>query len=96
MKIKTIKVSGYRQLHDITIDLEDSITIVGGPNNSGKTSLIELFKWVFGKGIKAKIERDDLPILACQQWCSDIFPGIRTAFLAGKKKEERSRYCRCM
>lgn len=87
MKIKTIKVSGYRQLQDITIDLEDSITIVGGPNNSGKTSLVELFKWVFGKGTKTKIERDDLPILSCQQWCRDIFSGTRTAFLSGKEKK---------
>lgn len=85
MKIKTIKVSGYRQLQDITIDLEERITIVGGPNNSGKTSLIELFKWVFGKG--AKIERGDLPILSCQTWCDAIFPELKTAFLSGKEKE---------
>lgn len=87
MKIKTIKVSGYRQLQDITIDLEDRITIVGGPNNSGKTSLIELFKWVFGKGANSKIERDDFPILSCQQWCNNIFPGIKKAFLSGKEKK---------
>lgn len=85
MKIKTIKVSGYRQLQDITIDLEERITIVGGPNNSGKTSLIELFKWVFGKG--AKIERGDLPILSCQTWCDAIFPELKTVFLSGKEKE---------
>lgn len=87
MKIKTIRVSGYRQLQDITIDLEDSITIVGGPNNSGKTSLVELFKWVFGKGKISKIECDDLPILSCQNWCDIIFPNIEPMFLSGKEKD---------
>ena len=44
MKIDRIEVNNFRLLKDIQISLEDMTTVIVGRNNSGKTSLIELFR----------------------------------------------------
>ena len=48
MKIKAVQVKNYRKILDAVINMEDSITVIAGANNSGKTSLVELFNAVFG------------------------------------------------
>ena len=45
--IKTIRVANFRGLKNIEVDLE-STTILTGVNNTGKTSLLDAFKLVFG------------------------------------------------
>lgn len=47
MKIKTIQISGFRKILKATINMEDDITVIAGANNSGKTSIVELFNYVF-------------------------------------------------
>ena len=44
MRIKNIKVRFFRMLADISINLEDDITLIVGRNNTGKTSLLEVIK----------------------------------------------------
>lgn len=44
MRIKNIQVRFFRMLADISIDLEDDITLIVGRNNTGKTSLLEVIK----------------------------------------------------
>ena len=44
MKIKGIAVQNFRLLQDVEICLEDDTTLIVGRNNSGKTSLTELFR----------------------------------------------------
>ena len=44
MKIKGISVQNFRLLQDVNICLEDDTTLIVGRNNSGKTSLTELFR----------------------------------------------------
>ncbi|NUQ82287.1 MAG: ATP-dependent endonuclease [Bacteroidetes bacterium] len=44
MKIKEITVKNFRLLEDVTICLENDTTLIVGRNNSGKTSLTELFR----------------------------------------------------
>ena len=44
MKIKNIQVKNFRLLSDISINLEDDITLIVGRNNTGKTSLLEIIK----------------------------------------------------
>lgn len=44
MKILKISIRNFRLLRDVTLSLEETSTVVVGRNNSGKTSLTELFR----------------------------------------------------
>ncbi len=44
MKISQISIKNFRLLEDVQLCLEDGATVVVGRNNSGKTSLTELFR----------------------------------------------------
>lgn len=47
MKLETLKIRNYRQFKDSTINFDNELTVFAGANNSGKTSIIELFKRLF-------------------------------------------------
>jgi len=89
LKIKVIQVTNYRKIRDIKINMEKNITIIAGANNSGKTSLVELFNSIFSKGkSKIKLGSDDLSAIYCQEWCNNIYPEIYNIFTSGKTKGE--------
>lgn len=44
MQIKKIEVKNFRLLKDVELFLETRTTVIVGRNNSGKTSLAELFR----------------------------------------------------
>ncbi len=44
MRIKELKIKNYRLLKDVTLSLSDRTTVVVGRNNTGKTSLTEIFR----------------------------------------------------
>lgn len=44
MKIKHVKVENFRLLRDVKLGLEDRTTLIVGRNNSGKTSIAEIFR----------------------------------------------------
>lgn len=44
MKISYVKVENFRLLRDVELGLEDQTTLIVGRNNSGKTSIAELFR----------------------------------------------------
>ncbi|WP_281225171.1 ATP-dependent nuclease [Flavobacterium aquiphilum] len=48
MKIKTLEIKNFRLLKNITLSLEDHTTVIVGRNNSGKTSLTEIFRRLIG------------------------------------------------
>ena len=48
MKITKVDIVGFRKLANNTIAFDDNITLVVGKNNTGKTSLIEIFHKFFG------------------------------------------------
>lgn len=41
MKLANITIRNFRLLHNVSLDIEDNITLIVGKNNSGKTSLFE-------------------------------------------------------
>ncbi|WP_063846092.1 ATP-dependent nuclease [Paenibacillus sp. FJAT-27812] len=47
MHISSIQIKNFRLLHDVDISLDDKTTVIVGRNNSGKTSLAELFRRLF-------------------------------------------------
>lgn len=47
MILKKIKIMNYRQLESVELDMQESLTVLVGPNNSGKTTLISVLKECF-------------------------------------------------
>ena len=50
MKISRIRVTNFRRLKDVLIDFDQEATVFVGPNNSGKTTAIEIFDLFFRSG----------------------------------------------
>lgn len=44
MYLSQIKVTNFRLLHDISLEFDNETTVIVGRNNSGKTSITDLFK----------------------------------------------------
>lgn len=87
MKINTIDISNYRKINNAKICLESNITVLAGANNSGKTSLVELFNSVFGKS-KGKLHVEDFPAEKCKNWSDSAYSVFHTAFCSHEKKDE--------
>jgi Predicted ATP-dependent endonuclease of the OLD family len=47
VRLKKITIANYRQFSNAVINFDDELTILAGANNSGKTSIIELFRRLF-------------------------------------------------
>ncbi|MCX6154063.1 MAG: ATP-dependent endonuclease [Candidatus Kapabacteria bacterium] len=65
MKIENIEIKNFRLLKDVSLTLEDMSTVIVGRNNSGKTSLTEIFRR-FSKREKFKLE--DFSLSSIQQF----------------------------
>ena len=58
MRIQKVRVEGFRLLQDVEIMLETGSTVIVGRNNSGKTSLTDVFERFAGDG-GAKLRLED-------------------------------------
>lgn len=87
MRIKAVHITNFRKIIDAEINMEDNITVIAGANNSGKTSLAELFNAVFGNQ-KGKFRREDIPAEECNKWSERVYPVFAAAFQSGRKKDE--------
>lgn len=47
MFISTLKIKGYRNFKDTTIEFNDGINMIIGPNNGGKTNLLRSLRLIF-------------------------------------------------
>lgn len=47
MKIKDITIKNFRLLEDVSLNIEEDITLIVGKNNTGKTSLFEVINMFF-------------------------------------------------
>ena len=66
MRIKAVEVENFRLLRDVAVGLEDRTTLIVGRNNSGKTSIAELFRRLLGeKSLSFKIEDFSLGCHEC-------------------------------
>lgn len=61
MILKKVKITNYRQLQNVELDMQDSLTVLAGPNNSGKTTLISVLKGMFCDK-KLSFNYSDIPI----------------------------------
>lgn len=62
MKIKKLSVQNFRRFEGTDIFFSKDITLLAGANNSGKTSLVQLFNWVFSEKKTGYIGAQDLSL----------------------------------
>ena len=80
MKIKNVEIKNFRLLKNATVSLEEYTTVIVGRNNSGKTSLTEIFRRLFGS--KPGFSMHDFSIESLEG-----FKKALTEKLAGKNDE---------
>lgn len=85
MILKKIKIINYRQLQNIELDLQDSLTILAGPNNSGKTTLISVLKGMFYDK-KLSFNYSDIPTNLSTVWVDKILPVFQVIMVKYEKE----------
>ncbi|MFA6090766.1 MAG: AAA family ATPase, partial [Candidatus Gracilibacteria bacterium] len=94
MKIKSLRVKNFRLLENIpNIELDASYTIIVGRNNSGKTSLTELFKKFLNEGSKFQFEDFSLHSYAKFQESFKLYKDYKDE-TNEEEKEEKERVFR--
>lgn len=61
MKVSKVEIENFRILENVSIDIDDLVTLIVGRNNSGKTSLTEVFNNFFS-GEKSKFRFEDFTL----------------------------------
>jgi len=72
MHINSIIIENFRQLNNVTLSFEKNMTVLAGPNNSGKTTVINLLKKVL-KSDSFNFSEDDIPVMEVDTWFNSIF-----------------------
>lgn len=88
MKLKTLYIENFRQFPKTKINFEDEITILAGSNNSGKTSLVELFGKIFEDGSSGLCEKD-IPITIAKKWSDRIYILLNKHLSTKESKEKK-------
>jgi predicted ATP-dependent endonuclease of OLD family len=81
MKISQLHIKNYRLLKDVSLSLSDTTTVVVGRNNTGKTSLTEIFRSFLSENARLKYE--DFSMLALAE-----FERARVAYTEGQTEPE--------
>jgi len=79
MKIKKIEIKNFRLLKDIELSLEEKSTVIVGRNNSGKTSLTEIFR---------RLLSDKTPSFSLYDFNISSVEKFKEALILHLKKEE--------
>ncbi|MBI3139808.1 MAG: ATP-dependent endonuclease [Sphingobacteriales bacterium] len=66
MRITKLQIKNFRLLKDVSLSLEDSTTVIVGRNNSGKTSLTEIFRRLLS-GMKPFFSLHDFNVTAIER-----------------------------
>ena len=85
MLLRKIEISNYRQLSHIVLDFESDLTVLAGPNNSGKTTLISVLKGIFNDK-KMNLSYSDIPSHLSALWLSKVYPSFEAVMLANSKE----------
>jgi putative ATP-dependent endonuclease of OLD family len=96
MKITKVKISNFRILENITVDFDGVVTLIVGRNNSGKTSLAEVFSNFFTGGEKSKFRFEDFTLKVHKIFldsltCYDDYTKAITANADVKEIEEKEK-----
>lgn len=86
MILKKNKIMNYRQLQSVELDMQDSLTVLAGPNNSGKTTLISVLKGMFCDK-KLGFSYSDIPISLSSMWLDKTVPVFQKIMLEYDKEK---------
>lgn len=81
MKIKQLHIKNYRLLKDVSLSLSDTTTVVVGRNNTGKTSLTEIFRSFLSENSRLKYEDFSMSAL-------DEFERAQVAYTEGQEEPD--------
>lgn len=84
MLLKKVKIYNYRQLQEVELDLQNSLTVLAGPNNSGKTTLISILKGIFHDK-KLSFTYSDIPMNLSISWLDRIMPVFESIMVKNDK-----------
>lgn len=85
MILKKVKIINYRQLKNVELDLQNSLTVLAGPNNSGKTTLISVLKGMFYDR-KLRFNYSDIPTNLSTAWVDKILPVFQPIMIKHDKE----------
>lgn len=85
MFLKRIEISNYRQLSHVVLDFQHDLTVLAGPNNSGKTTLISVLKGIFNDS-KFPFLYSDIPTNLSADWIDKIMPVFKSVMLTNGKE----------
>lgn len=85
MILKKVKIINYRQLQNVELDLQNSLTVLAGPNNSGKTTLISVLKGMFYDK-KLRFNYSDIPTNSSTAWVDKILPVFQPIMIKHDKE----------
>ena len=85
MHLVKVSIKNYRQLRNVELDLQDSLTVLAGPNNSGKTTLISVLKGMFYDK-KLRFNYSDIPTNLSTAWLDKILPVFQTTMTKHDKE----------
>ncbi|MGI8460719.1 MAG: DNA replication/repair protein RecF [Solirubrobacterales bacterium] len=61
MRIEAIELRGFRNLADVELELDPSLTVLHGPNGAGKTNVLEaLYFGLTGRSCRTRAERETI------------------------------------
>lgn len=79
MRINSVHIKNFRLLFDVAVDFDSISTVIVGRNNSGKTSLAEVSRRVFG---------DRLPVFALEDFSLQVHEQFWSAFVLHSSNAE--------
>jgi predicted ATP-dependent endonuclease of OLD family len=59
MYISSVKITGFRNFNDSTIDFQEGVNVIIGHNNAGKTNLLKSLSLILDTSSSKKLEVDD-------------------------------------
>ncbi len=85
--INKIIIQNFRQLKNVRLELQKDTTILAGPNNSGKTTIILLLKRILSEKT-ITICKDDFPVFDANEWFNKVYMIFKNHITTGKNKEK--------
>lgn len=62
MYLKTLRIQGFRRFNDITLDFKDGLNVIVGPNNAGKTAVVDALRVLLSASDEGNLRLTELDL----------------------------------